>query len=70
MIEKHGKQASLYRGYRYDRKARKTNITIPRIPIYDRENAKENRKARKITIFITYDREARKTSITILRIPI
>ena len=24
MIEKHGKQASLYRGYRYDRKARKT----------------------------------------------
>ena len=36
MIEKHGKQASLYQGYRYDRKARKS---------YDRE-------ARKIGITI------------------
>ena len=43
MIEEHGKQASLYRGYRYDRKARKTNITI--FITYDR-------KARKTSITI------------------
>ena len=44
MIEKHGKRTSLYRGYRYDRKARKMNITI--FITYDREARKTG-----ITIF-------------------